>query len=73
VFFEESNPSATDEERPKVPPTLGCPQLDALDHFEPGLGDVATLMAFTGLRWEKAVAVPIATKRTTPLRSWGSR
>ena len=32
---------------------------EALDHFKPGLGDVATLMAFTGLRWEEAVAVPV--------------
>ena len=32
---------------------------EALDHFKPGLGDVAMLMAFTGLRWEEAVAVPI--------------
>jgi integrase len=31
----------------------------ALDHFKPGLGDVAMVMAFTGLRWEEAVAVPI--------------
>jgi integrase len=32
----------------------------ALDHFKPGLGDVAMVLAFTGLRWEEAVAVPIA-------------
>ena len=31
----------------------------ALDHFKPGLGDVAVLMAFTGLRCEEAVAVPV--------------
>jgi hypothetical protein len=31
----------------------------ALDHFKPGLGDVAIVLAFTGLRWEEAVAVPI--------------
>jgi integrase len=30
----------------------------ALDHFKPGLGDVAMVLAFTGLRWEEAVAVP---------------
>ncbi len=30
-----------------------------LDHFKPGLGDVAVVLAFTGLRWEEAVAVPI--------------
>lgn len=29
----------------------------ALDHFKPGLGDVAIVLAFTGLRWEEAVAV----------------
>ena len=32
---------------------------EALDYFKRGLGDVAMLMAFTGLRWEEAVAVPI--------------
>ena len=32
---------------------------EALDHFKPGLGDVAMVMAFTGLRWEEAVAVPV--------------
>ena len=31
----------------------------ALDHFKPGLGDVAMVLAFTGLRWEEAVAVPV--------------
>jgi integrase len=31
----------------------------ALDHFKPGLGDVAMVLAFTGLRWEEAVAIPI--------------
>jgi integrase len=31
----------------------------ALDRFKPGLGDVAIVLAFTGLRWEEAVAVPI--------------
>ena len=31
----------------------------ALDHFKPGHGDVAMVLAFTGLRWEEAVAVPI--------------
>ncbi|MBT0771257.1 site-specific integrase [Kineosporia sp. J2-2] len=30
----------------------------ALDHFKPGLGDVAVVMAFVGLRWEEIVAVP---------------
>src|SRR5208282_5078916 len=32
---------------------------EALDNFKPGLGDVAMILAFTGLRWEEAVAVPI--------------
>jgi integrase len=32
----------------------------ALDHFKPGLGDVAIVLAFTGLRWEEAVAVPVS-------------
>jgi integrase len=31
----------------------------AIDHFKPGLGDVAIVLAFTGLRSEEAVAVPI--------------
>src|ERR1700761_1039730 len=42
---------------PSIPQVLRL--ADALDHFKPGLGDVATVMAFTGLRWEEAVAVPI--------------
>jgi integrase len=42
---------------PSIPQVLRL--AEALDHFKPGLGDVATLMAFTGLRWEEAVAVPI--------------
>jgi integrase len=33
---------------------------EALDHFKPGLGDVAMVLAFTGLRWEEAAAVPAA-------------
>ena len=32
---------------------------EALEHFKPGLGDVTMILAFTGLRWEEAVAVPI--------------
>jgi integrase len=33
---------------------------EALDQFKPaGPGDVAMILAFTGLRWEEAVAVPI--------------
>jgi integrase len=42
---------------PSIPQVLRL--ADALDHFKPGLGDVAMVMAFTGLRWEEAVAVPI--------------
>jgi hypothetical protein len=30
-----------------------------MDHFKPGLGDVVIVLAFTGLRWEEAVAVPV--------------
>jgi integrase len=42
---------------PSIPQVLR--PADALDHFKPGLGDVAIVLAFTGLRWEEAVAVPI--------------
>jgi integrase len=42
---------------PSIPQVLRL--ADALDHFKPGLGDVAMVLAFTGLRWEEAVAVPI--------------
>jgi hypothetical protein len=42
---------------PSIPQVM---RLDAaLDHFKPGLGDVAMVLAFTGLRWEEAAAVPI--------------
>ncbi|HEY2238182.1 MAG TPA: site-specific integrase, partial [Streptosporangiaceae bacterium] len=41
---------------PSIPQVLRLAQ--ALDHFKPGLGDVAMVLAFTGLRWEEAVAVP---------------
>ena len=41
---------------PSIPQVLRL--ADAMDHFKPGLGDVAMLLAFTGLRWEEAVAVP---------------
>lgn len=30
---------------------------DALDHFKPGLGDVAKVIAFVGTRWEEVVAI----------------
>ena len=33
---------------------MGC-----LDHFKPSLGDVAIVLAFAGLRWEEAAAVPV--------------
>jgi integrase len=42
---------------PSIPQVLRL--TEALDHFKPGLGDVAMVLAFTGLRWEEAVAVPI--------------
>jgi integrase len=42
---------------PSIPQVLRL--AEALDQFKPGLGDVAMVLAFTGLRWEEAVAVPI--------------
>jgi len=42
---------------PSIPQVMRLAQ--ALDNFKPGLGDVAMVLAFTGLRWEEAVAVPI--------------
>jgi len=42
---------------PSIPQVLRL--AEALGHFKPGLGDVAIVLAFTGLRWEEAVAVPI--------------
>ena len=42
---------------PSIPQVLRLAA--ALDHFKPGLGDVAMVLAFTGLRWEEAVAVLI--------------
>ncbi len=42
---------------PSIPQVLRL--TEALDHFKPGLGDVAMILAFTGLRWEEAVAVPV--------------
>jgi len=41
---------------PSIPQVLRLAA--ALDHFKPGLGDVAMVLAFTGLRWEEVVAVP---------------
>jgi len=41
---------------PSIPQLLRL--AEALDHFKQGLGDVAMVLAFTGLRWEEAVAVP---------------
>jgi integrase len=41
---------------PSIPQVLRL--AEALDKFKPGLGDVAMVLAFTGLRWEEAVAVP---------------
>lgn len=43
---------------PSIPQVLRLAA--ALDHFKPGLGDLAMVMAFTGLRWEELVAVPAA-------------
>jgi integrase len=43
---------------PSIPQVLRL--AEALDRFKPGLGDVAMVLAFTGLRWEEAVAVPIS-------------
>ena len=48
---------------PSIPQVLRL--AEALDHFKPGLGDVAMLLAFTGLRWEEAVAVPAETWTST--------
>lgn len=42
---------------PSIPQVLRL--AEALDYFKPGLGDVAMVLAFTGLRWEEAVAVPV--------------
>jgi len=42
---------------PSIPQVLRFAQ--ALDLFKAGLGDVAMVLAFTGLHWEEAVAVPI--------------
>ena len=42
---------------PSIPQVFRLAQ--ALDLFKAGLGDVAMVLAFTGLRWEEAVAVPI--------------
>lgn len=42
---------------PSIPQVLRL--AEAIDKFKPGLGDVVMVLAFTGLRWEEAVAVPI--------------
>ena len=42
---------------PSIPQVLRL--AGALDKFKPGLGDVAMVLAFTGMRWEEAVAVLI--------------
>jgi integrase len=41
---------------PSIPQVIRL--AEALDHFKHCLGDVAMVLAFTGLRWEEAVAVP---------------
>jgi integrase len=43
---------------PSIPQVLRLAA--ALDRFKPGMGDVAMVLAFTGLRWEEAVAVSIS-------------
>ena len=43
---------------PSIPQVLRL--AEALDRFKPGLGDVAIVLAFTGLRWEEAVAVLVS-------------
>ena len=48
---------------PSIPQVLRLAA--ALDLFKPGLGDVAMVLAFTGLRWEEAVAVPIGNVNPT--------
>lgn len=40
---------------PSIPQVMRLAQ--ALDTFKPGLGDIAQVLAFTGLRWEELVAV----------------
>ena len=45
----------------------------ALDTFKPGLGDVAIVLAFTGLRWEEAVAVPIGNVNLDGQSMWIDR
>ena len=41
---------------PSIPQVIRL--AEALSKLKPGLGDVAMVLAFTGLRWEEAVAVP---------------
>ena len=48
---------------PRIPQVLRLAA--ALDEFKLGLGNVAMVLAFTGLRWEEAVAVPIETSTST--------
>ncbi len=47
---------------PSIPQVLRLAA--AVDHFKPGLGDVAIVPAFTGLPWEQAVAVPVESVST---------
>ena len=55
---------------PSIPQVMRL--AEALDHFKPGLGDVAMVLAFTGLRWEEAVAVPIENVASTASGSWST-
>ncbi len=56
---------------PSIPQVLRLAA--ALDTFKPGLGDVAMLLAFTGLRWEEAVAVPIGNVNLAAQSMWIDR
>jgi integrase len=56
---------------PSIPQVLRLAQ--ALDTFKPPLGDVATVLAFTGLRWEEAVAVPIVNVNLDAQSMWIDR
>jgi hypothetical protein len=56
---------------PSIPQVLRL--AEALDHFKPGLGDVAIVLAFTGLRWEEAVAVQIKSAAAARRRCGASR
>jgi integrase len=56
---------------PSIPQVLRLAA--ALDTFKPGLGDVAMVLAFTRLRWEEAVAVPIGNVNLAAQSMWIDR